>query len=348
MIKIVSVYPKDIANRYGGGHWKAIQAFHHLVYQLDRDVIELGIDNNHELILDGINKFLKKDHYYFVFHYSFWPNLIKQLKQQNPDVNIAVRTINAEGFQHWQRSDISFSPSYTNLRNIYGSCRLVLQDQQCRFYADNLLGISQWDNKHYWKLLPGKAEISYFPYHCPWPELRPHAVPLSWEKRHNTIVCLPGGRDPIGKSQVQNFIRFAHNINQDNLSKKWRFQLSPGVYRNHTNTEDISPVSLMPELDEPWDLLCSVKALALLTPLGFGTKTTIIDALTAGCHVIVDKTLAKRLPENVRILCHQVDVSKVSECKEVMKKIVNEPFKHELNKQLMSQSINVLKEILRD
>lgn len=346
MGKVVSIYPKDVSQRYGGGHWKAVQSFHQLIHQLGHNVEELGIGNDLQSVLDKLRAYLENDDDYIVFHYSFWPHLIKLLKHQKPDLNVAVRTINAEGFQHWQRSEIGLSLDYANLRNIYGSCRLAFQDQQCRFYADTLLGISEWDNNNYWRFLPGKAKISYVPYHSPWPELRPDVIPLAWEHRRNAIVCLPGGRDPIGRSQVQNFIRFAHNISQCNLSNEWSFELSPGVYRNQTDTQDISPVSLIPELDEPWDLLCSVKALALLTPLGFGTKTTIIDALAAGCHVIVDKALAKRLPESLRALCHQLDVSQMSECNDVMQKIVGEPIRHQLNQQLKLQSINTLQEVL--
>src|SRR5207302_11091767 len=80
---------------------------------------------------------------------------------------------------------------------------------------------------------------------------------------------------------------------------KWSFLLT-WWSQWHDRVPDVNaPVEILREVAEPWDLLCQVRALAVLTPIGFGLKTTVVDGLAAGCHVIVHERLAGRLPPGV-------------------------------------------------
>jgi hypothetical protein len=58
---------------------------------------------------------------------------------------------------------------------------------------------------------------------------------------------------------------------------------------------------------DPWLELCRARAVALLTPLGFGTKTTVVDGLAAGCHVLVHPVLHRRLARSEREACTPLD-----------------------------------------
>ena len=58
---------------------------------------------------------------------------------------------------------------------------------------------------------------------------------------------------------------------------------------------------------EPWEWLCNAKAVAVLSPLGYGSKTTATDALAAGCHVLVHPRQHARLPSAERALAMPVD-----------------------------------------
>jgi hypothetical protein len=102
---------------------------------------------------------------------------------------------------------------------------------------------------------------------------------------------------------VDGFSRMTEALSSSSAFKDWRFRLSPGLLGGQEVPNLSRRVERMNELDQPWDLLCSVRALAVLTPLGFGTKTTIIDALAAGCHVLVHPVLASRLPDYLRSAC---------------------------------------------
>ncbi|XGB41396.1 MAG: hypothetical protein LVS60_13985 [Nodosilinea sp. LVE1205-7] len=342
-IQLINVFPEEIIDKYGGGHWKEVQAFNQLTETKNLNIIDFKLNTRkHKKLIDFCGYF---EEAYVIFHYSFWPNLVKEVKFRYSKFNVIVRCINAEAFQHWHRFNITFSLSYHNIRNIYGSLRLLLQDQKCRYFTDHLLGISEWDNQHYWNFLPGSSKVHYCPYHSPWPQLHPHVQPTPWSARYNKVVCLAGGRDSIGLSQVQNFVKFARSVKSQQLSVDWNFELSPGVYRSDQPL-DLEPVQLMSSLDEPWDLLCKIKVLAILTPLGFGTKTTIIDALAAGCHVLVDKNLAQRLPNNVQKLCHAVDMSKPRSFLGLMEQVFQEPKVHHINDELFAQAQAALENVL--
>ena len=60
-------------------------------------------------------------------------------------------------------------------------------------------------------------------------------------------------------------------------------------------------------IEEPWTWLCKVKAVAVLSPLGYGCKTTVADALAAGCHVLVHPRQHARLSPEERAQSLSVD-----------------------------------------
>jgi hypothetical protein len=242
-----------------------------------------------------------------ILYYSFLPEVLTELRNQLPQVRLYVRTVNAEAFQHWQRSEINFVPGYKNLRSIYGSMRLAVRDLQCKQQTDGLLGISSWDNKNYWQHLPGRAEVFDVPYSSPWPFLRPQVKPSDWVRRRMEIVCLAGGRDAIGRTMLEGFNLLAEQLSETTQFHNWKFSVSPGVLHSKNSDTLSEHVIKMDSLDEPWDLLCNVRALAVLTPLGFGFKTTIADALAAGCHVLVHKRVWRRLPELMQKHCIAVN-----------------------------------------
>jgi hypothetical protein len=283
---------------------------------------------------------------HIIVYYSFLPELPNRLKKEIPEAKVYVRTVNAEAFQHWQRSEIGFIPNYKNLRSIYGAVRLAWRDTLCKRNAEGLLGISEWDNKHYWGRLPGKAIVHDVPYHCPWPIIRSQVKPTDWSDRQNQFVCLAGGRDAIGRAMVEGFNQLADALGDTPEFRDWKFLLSPGIL--HRNVDDVlSPrVERMTSLEEPWDLLCSVRVLAVLTPLGFGCKTSIIDALTAGCQVLVHPVLAKRLPVTVRARCIELSPGKGVPAKLLAGMLQQEPDSRGVDQALRTQAMDGIQRAL--
>ena len=137
-----------------------------------------------------------------------------------------------------------------------------------------------------------------------------------------------------------------HSLALKGSQTSWKFQVSGGV--SPEESERIpTPLQPLGFVDEPWDLMCRVKAVAVLTPLGFGSKTTIIDGLAAGCHVLVHPKLARRLPQETAEHCLPVDPSASPEAiADLLTQTALPPIEHSINEQLRNASIQALRTAL--
>jgi hypothetical protein len=297
---IVHAIPRFIKPAYAAGNWKAVEASKIAFRDQGEtcEVVEFDESGCEELLrLCGGNA----EH--LVMEYSFWPELIEEIRRKNPKIRIHVRTHNAQGLQHWQRVPPGMLPSYRNVRSLYGGARFVWRDSRCRRSSDTLLGISEWDDRHYWRFLPGKARILYFPYFSPWPYLRKEIKPRPWKAREPAMFCMPGARDRIGRSLIRGIESFADIFKRIHPRREQRFCVTKGLYSEEDEGSASPNIQVAVETAEPWDLMCGIKSVAVLTTLGYGFKTTIVDALAAGCHVLTTSKLARRLPGNISRLC---------------------------------------------
>jgi hypothetical protein len=219
-----------------------------------------------------------------------------------------------------------------------------MNDLRCRRFADNLLGISEWDDSHYWRLLPGRAALWSFPYFSPWPELRPDVELELWQLRRPVILCLGGNFDPSGMANVANFQRLADRFSAEH-DPKWSFHLTWWSQWHDEVPEVHSPVEILRNVSEPWDLLCHVRGLAVLTPLGFGLKTTVVDGLAAGCRVIVHSELAQHLPADVAQSCLLFDPRK-DDIDHIVSALAIAPDRDDLNERLRERAVAVLRSTL--
>lgn len=342
--KLTCVVPRDVRSLYAAGNWKDIIAINRLLESMGVEVAEIAqaageVDEVLAACANGTTDLL--------MHYTFWPELLQAVRAAHPKVRLHTRIHNAEALQHLHRKAPGFWPNKTNLRGWYGALNLFLRDSRCRRLSDSLLCISGWDRRHYQRYLFGSGALIDLPYHCPWPDLRPQVRPMRWAERRNAVVCLAGGRDRIGASQRDGLVTFASGVHADASANEWSFEISSGVHRNAIDDTELGAVTLIGEVSEPWDLLCSVKALALLTPLGFGCKTTIIDALAAGCHVLVDHRLAARLDNDVAAHCIAVDMTSPATFERAMQAISVEPSGNDINTQMAHRARSGLATALR-
>lgn len=298
---VVNAFPDVLAQRYAAGNWKDIRGFQALLDAAGTRVMDIGYDlTNPEDLIERIPESTN----HVVVHYSFSPELVAAIRQHLPDARVHVRVHNAEALQHWHRNMPGTSSPFEWCRAVYAVARLAWRDARCRHAADSILGISDWDNAHYWRRLPGRAPVLDVPYHCPWPALLADVVPEPWEARRRNVVSLPGGRDRLGRSQVENLARMGAESSRARR-EGWSFEVTSGIFPT-AGRDEASLISLE-QVDEPWALLCRSRVYALLSPLGFGFKTTVLDALAAGCHVVVERRLAARMHPRMRQYCHVRD-----------------------------------------
>lgn len=293
------IIPSDREGPRGAGQWKDLQGIRIVLGQLDAAWRDFRFDGRNlgELIAQ-----IGSTDATVIWYYTFWPEAMEELKRRCPRVRIVLRTVNAEAFQHWTRAGKDWRRLRGLPRDVYGCFRLLWRDRRCCRAAAALAGISSWDDAHYWSRLAGASKVISAPYVCPWPALLPEVKPLPWTARENTIACLAGTRDPIGQGHIAGFTALARH---SELSS-WHFASSAG-FMDASGDALPAHVERLGRIEEPWSLLCKVKAVAVLSPFGYGCKTTAADALAAGCHVLVHPRQHARLSPEEQSLCISVD-----------------------------------------
>jgi hypothetical protein len=337
---IVLAAPRYLAGRYGAGNWKDVQATRLLLARLDEafEMAEFDEQNPGDL-LGGRSRV---DH--LIVHYSWWPDAFAAVRRTAPETRLHVRTHNAEALQHLQRAGFRPLPTYRHVRALYGAVRLGWRDARCRRIADTLLGISAWDNEHYWRHLPGRARIHHLPYWSPWGALRPGSRPRPWADREDLVVSMPGARDAIGGGSVRGLTRLSRELRKRPAGGGWRFQLTQGVLAGGGAVPESEGIEVLQHTVEPWDLLCRARALAVLTPFGFGTQTTIIDGLAAGAHVLVHPRLVRRLPTEIAGACLAVDPWRENDLDGLLGRLRSEPKPDGLNDRLRDRGLRVIRQ----
>lgn len=283
----------------GSGQWKDLQGVRIVLGQWGAEWREFRFDEKN---LDELIAQIGDTEAAVIWYYTFWPEALEELKRRCPRVRIVLRTVNAEALQHWARADKDWRRFRGLPRDVYGFARLLWRDRRCCRAADALAGISAWDDAHYWSRLANRNKVKNAPYVCPWPALLPEMKPLPWPAREKAIVCLAGTRDPIGQGHVAGFAALAK---RPELSG-WRFEASAG-FMDASGDALPAHVVRLGRIEEPWAVLCKVRAVAALSPFGYGCKTTVADALAAGCHVLVHPRQHVRLSPEERAKALSVD-----------------------------------------
>jgi hypothetical protein len=77
--------------------------------------------------------------------------------------------------------------------------------------------------------------------------------------------------------------------------------------------------------------------------LGYGFKTTVVDGLAAGCHVLVDPRTAAHLPECVRAACLVVDLVSPGVAASVAAALQSAPPRQRVNEDLHALALQSLR-----
>ena len=278
---------------YGAGYWKDFEGRRLLCEELGIPFVRTWFDPAD--VLSAVEMVLP-DTTDVIVEYSVYPELMQALRQCHPRLKLHVRAHNAETLQHLHRNPPSCLPTWTNARLIYGAFNLAMRDRKSACLADTVLGISEYDNINYWRYFVPKQKLYTVPYFSPWPELRPTVKPRE-SHRKNQILCMPGGYDRLSQQQRQIFFALAKAVQDARRNPQPDFMITDYSIEGFAAP---SHIKVLGQIDEPWDLMCQSKGLAVLTNLGFGAKTTIPDAITAGCLVIVHKLLVPRIPTELQ------------------------------------------------
>jgi len=237
----------------------------------------------------------------FLIEYTSFPATVKAIRKRYPSAFIAVRSHNLEPLQHFDNH--GWWPSGKGpLWMAYGMFRLFRGDLAVKRFANVIYSISEWENRVYWNRLPGRARVEWLPYYCPdhlVPERYSSAesltTPIAAAPERKIIACLPTSqKNRKSWDLATRFLALAKSVKtagdvdyefvMTGRLADWGLPASPFV-------------SWAGMVDDLPALLKRTKAVCLLSPLGYGFKTTIADAIAHGCYVLAHPALARRCPE---------------------------------------------------
>lgn len=231
------------------------------------------------------------------------PRALLRLRRAAPHALILFRAHNAE-FPHrldWMAGTNGFrAKAWLAVRAV----RALLGDLVTVWIAsDRVLAISEDDAQRYWMRMGRPGRIVVFPYF----DIRQTAR----VRESKSPLCVGLGavlRNPIIDDATTNFFRLVGQL-QGRLPE-WRFACTGEMDPRAEVPGRVQPLGL---LDSPHALLDGAKAVAVLTDLGRGFKTKILDAVMAGCWVLVTPKLYLRLPDPVKPFCRVVDPASVED-----------------------------------
>ncbi|MGH9823579.1 MAG: polysaccharide deacetylase family protein [Blastocatellia bacterium] len=265
--------------------------------------------------------------------YTYFRNIVKSLRERLPEALIAARAHNIEPLQHFENHGLF--PKRGPAWLIYGMLRLFISDFRVRRTADAIFPISDWEARAYWWRLPGRSAVKWLPYFAPDFVLgKPGKV-----RKQEIIACLPGRADHTrNRDMVECFIKFCEVAAK--LNPALRFIITGDL----TNSGIKVPryIELPGLVDDIAEFLAPVKAVAVLSPLGYGFKTTIADALANGCYALVHPIHYEHGPAEIKEGCVPVGSVTPGAVAEVIERI-SEPLEDSsVNDRLRERAFDVL------
>lgn len=231
--------------------------------------------------------------------YSYFPRIVRRLKERFPEARVAVRCINLEPLQHLDNH--GWFPKRGPIWVLYGMARLACLDWQSKRFADQLLCISDWEIAAYWRNLPGKADVVWLPYVSPDHILPRMSIPYA-DRR--IIACTPtSNKNRMSLDLVLRFLSLAEHLK--GLGSEYEFVLTGAL--DEWGLPVSAAVSYPGVVDNFSEFLGRCRAVCALSPLGYGFKTTVADALAAGAHALVHPALIARGPAVYRNCLIPVD-----------------------------------------
>lgn len=319
---------KDISGRLG--LWKDLG--------LEADVVDVDV-NRPASLLDR----LPADATDLFFEFTHWPELLEGARRTRPRLRIHVRAHGVGALAALRRLRGSWPGARPWAKLALGAANELARDARVVATADTLLGISEWDARHYWRRFPRRATVETMPYFCPWTgEPFRTSAPL-WSERRKAVACMPAARSPLDSAQIDAFFAFAGTAARSPSGKGLEFLLTNALARENPDVDVPAGVEAVGDVGDPFLFLQRVRAVAVLAQQGFGAKTTVYDAIEAGCHVLVGGDLVGRLPSEVRARCIVVDALEEREVERAFEALELPPPPSNLNYRYRERAKQVLR-----
>jgi hypothetical protein len=295
MSTIVHVIPEGVFEYQFQGSYKDVSGRARFLQENSRDYFQVIVSEDSPRALE--NALAGRSPTHFLVEYSNYKHIVSYVRARWPKAYLGVRAHNIEPLQFLANSKEAGVAG--TIERIYGMCGLFKADLTCMSKADAIYSISDWELKHYWNRLPGKAETRFLPYFSP-----SHLVGSNMVvPKEKIIACLAhDAGDFRHRDLVVRFIEFAQAVRT--VAADYRFCVTGTIERDELSIPEF--VELPGMVQDIPSFLKSVSAVAILSPIGYGHKTAITDALANGCYALVHPKWYRRCSSLIRGGCIEV------------------------------------------
>ena len=271
---------------------------------------------------------------HILFEYSRFPAILCALKHRFPAARIGVRSHNAEPLQHLDNC------GWRNPRGpvwlLYGMARLFLQDAACKRQAHVIYAINDHEQRVYWSRIPGRARVEWLPYFCPDPLIPQRPLPRA-DRR--LVACLPtSSRNRRSLDLVERFQRLAAAM--EPAAGPVRFVMTGDLAG--WGVPESRAVERLGMLDDIAPLLGQAAAVAMLSPLGHGFKTTLADAMAAGAIALAHPRLRARCPALMQPPLLAVDTERLPAPEQFFREMAAMPEPRDVHRELKGRAYRIL------
>lgn len=297
MNRILHIIPEQVFAYIDQGSYKDVIGRVRFFENGQHDYRQLVISDDLPAHLDGMLETFTPTH--ILVEYTHFHRLLNHIRAVLPQAFVAVRAINIEPLQHFDNH--GFFSRQGPAKLFYGMLGLFRSDISCRRHADVIYPISAWEKDMYWRWLPGRSQVRWLPYFTP--EFQIHDD--NGAEKQDIIACLPGTTGDLfrrSRDMVCNFIAFAQLARE--IAPNYKFIISGDLSKSGLAIpEYISLPGLIADLP---GFLRRIRAVAMLSPLGYGFKTTIADALANRSYPLLHPSHYKRSPNVLKDYCIEV------------------------------------------
>ncbi len=272
-----------------------------------------------------------------LIEYTHFPRIASAIRSAFPTVCLVVRAHNIEPLQHYDNH--GWWPRKGPPWLLYGMARLLTHDIQVKRCADFILSINDWENRVYWNRLPGRAVISWLPYACPQGVIPASTMDFASRRM---IACLPTSqKNRKSWDLVMRFQKVAGEMKRRGCPDEF---VITGCL-DGWNIPECCEVTRIGFVDDLSAFLGTCKAVAMLSPLGYGFKTTMADAFAAGAHVLAHPSLVRRSPALVAKALIPVDSSHAATLDSVQHRLAESPTGSQVHASLASGQHEVMHQV---
>ena len=205
---------------------------------------------------------------------------------------------------HYALGSLRYASIFKAVDWLAESIKKYREDKLCSHHADLVLSITDWESRFYWTKFVAPAKILTTPFYLT--DFYLQQIASRTRLKSNICVCLMSTF--IGPFLYDALNHFQKQVKWSGPKlPEWDFIVTGKIRKKWRRRQ--KSISYSGLVDSPLDILCEAKAMCILSNLGYGFKTKILESIMCGCYVVIPRKLYNRLPETVQPFCKVVDLS---------------------------------------